>query len=302
MGTTYSEFMTTGANVIADIRTAILVSSDWAQPNAAGLPNLLKATTTRGVPLIVKLDENPADINRLRFGVYRDHDGTTALDKADKNLYFHRNGGTFSTLPIHCRISAGKEHLYIEVEGPKAGQTGADGSNGSYRSEFFLSDLVPYFPTEDPNPVVVTGALHNGGAYDGNYFDSAVYTFSPTQSYRQSKLASLQKVGTGGEINRLGKDGNLYLGPFVVCEDEGGMRGRLNKFFYAGRNWQDSDEAPLVTQNQVVTYSGGSYKIVAPYRSNGDGNWVMAGPFGFDFNRDSLTQHARSSLIAIPYA
>jgi hypothetical protein len=302
MATTYSEFTTTPATLVADLRAAILASSDWSQPNAASAPNLVSATTTRGVQMAVDLSDVTPTTQVAVFGVYRSHNGTVGVDKVQKRLWYKRvASGALDTISLAVTLSAGKEHIYVNIEGPRPGQNFADSTSyGSFRAAFFVSDLIPYFPVEDTSPVVVTGAGHLGSGFDQT-LDPYVYTYSATQGYRQSKLLTLREASLSyGGPNRNGRDGALYLSPYVVSEDSVGMRGRLNKFFYCGMNFYDAADAPIAPQGSRVVYDTVPLKIVAPYKSDAANVATVAGPFGYIANANGVNQYTRSPLVAIP--
>ena len=302
MATTYKEFTTTPAALVADLRSAILASSDWSQPNAGAAPNLVSCTTTRGAQMAVDLSDVSPTTQYATFGLYRTHDGTVGVDKAAKRLWFKRvASGALDTVSLAVVVSAGKEHLYVGIEGPRGGMSFADNASyGSMRGAFWVSDLVPYFPVEDTTPTLVCGSPHNGVSFDQT-IDPYAYTYNASQSYRQAKLASLREASQFyGGLNRNGSDGDLYLAPYVVCEDSDGMRGRLNKFFYAGYNFYDSTEAPVVPVNQEVVYDAEPFKVIAPYKSDGANAATAAGPFGYIANQNGVTQFTRSVLVAIP--
>jgi hypothetical protein len=304
MGTIYTEFSTTVAALVADLRAAILTSSDWAQPNAAGLPNLLKATTTRGAQIAIDLNvANTNPLQRQIVRVFRSHDGTTPVGPSDKSIWYRRsNSGVQADTPLHVKLSAGKEHIWYSIEGPRAGQPNADnGGNGSLKNDFWICDVVPYFPTLDTSPVVCVSSNRTGISYDQNVYDGAIYTYSATQDYRTGKLGCIHPASANyGSLNRKGWDGDLYLSPYTVHEDQYGMRGRLAEIFHAGFNFYDSAEAPIVPNGSRVVYGGKAYKIVAPYRSSGDGYYNEAGSLGYIGNISNAQMADRSVLVAVP--
>jgi hypothetical protein len=113
MAVTFAQFDTTPAGAVAAIKAAILASTDWSNP--AG--DRVICTTTRGAAMVVDLADAAASVATLQFGVYR----TTGLaDKIIRYLRWRVSGGATSD-PLHCAVSAGKDHLFITVEGPRAG-------------------------------------------------------------------------------------------------------------------------------------------------------------------------------------
>ena len=302
MADTYAEFTSTPASLVADLRAAILASSDWGQPNAGSAPNLVSATTTRGVQMAVDLSDVSPTTQVAVFGVYRSHNGTVGADKAQKRVWYKRvSAGALDTVMLAVTVSAGKEHLFVSIEGPRQGQSFADSASfGSVRGTFFICDLLPYFPVEDTSPVVVVGANHAAVAFD-QFVDPMVYTFNATQGYRNAKLCTLNPASlTYSGMNRNGRDNDLYLSPYVVSEDREGMRGRLNKIFFAGYNFYDSTEAPVVPQNSRVVFGAAAYRIMAAYKSDGANVANVAGPLGYIANLNGVSQFYRSPLVAVP--
>jgi hypothetical protein len=305
MGTTYSEFQTTGANLLADIRTAILASTDWSRPNAAGQPNLLKATTTRGADMIVDLNDAAPNASRLQFAAYRQHDGTTGVDKNVRVLRT-RSNGTFTTNAYRCIVSAGKEHLFISVEGPRAGEAGADHvSGGSLRGYIFLSDVAPYYTgADDTQPCVAFGGGASSDSIPGWYSGSLNVNISRnrgnTESWTLARLAVLDmpqsplSSGTWA-IQRIAKNGEVLLSPYVVFEDADGPRGRLAAFHFAGWNWTDVPDNTTLASGSTHTVNGVKYKVIPV--SKGTQNEMSYGAMGFVNNQNNSM---RSPLVAVP--
>jgi hypothetical protein len=245
---------------------------------------------------------NSNPLQRLIIRLYRSHTGAVAGGYQDKSVWFRQNNnGTQADIPVHVQLSLGKEHLWLSIEGPRGGQPYADSALGSIKNDFFVCDLEPYFPTEDTDPTLVCSSNRPGIAFDQSNLDGQVFTYNQTQDFRNSKLGVVSPAsGVFGALNRLGYDGNLYLSPYVVHEDQQGMRGRLKSIFHAGYNYYDSGEAPIVSMGTKVNYAGDVYKIVAPYRSAGIGYYQEAGSLGYIYNRDNAMQAQRSVLVAVP--
>lgn len=311
MATIYREFDTTVANFLADLRTAITASTDWTRPAAAGFPDMYQATTTRGAKMIVNFADAAIDTNKATIGVWRDHDGTTGTDKLLRYLPFRRTAGGTTANPLHVVVSAGKEHLFVSVEGPYGSEAGTEHTTyGSMRTYFVICDLVPYFDaTVDPIPAVVVAGFHTTSAdVDDNQSYRAYVSRNSdnTSSWRSAVLASLEfpHRGTGQSytLRNEGVDGQYYLFPYVVFDEYEGMRGRLNGIFYAGFTYQDNNvHVPNPPNGSVVTYAGSPYKLVAPTKSNSTVNIFVWGPLGASYTYSGTHGH-KSVVIAVPHA
>lgn len=310
MGTAYTELDTTGANWQTDITNAILASTDWSRPNAGGKPGLFQATTTRGAQMNVDIIDAALTLNTAQFGVYRTHDGTTGVDKITRYVpYKRQSGGALATNPIHCVVSAGKEHLFISMEGPRQGEAGTDSNNyGSEKTFFFLNDLNPYFDnTIDKAPAVVCGgwwASDASGSIANNSHRVAISrNHANTASWVQGRLQTLEfphlyDNSNAISVNRMGLDGSYYLAPWVVFGDSSGMRGRLNSIFYAGMTNTDTYDAPVPAVGSVVTYGSAKYKLLTAYKT--DASFTTWNCFGSVANQGGNVQ-MRSTVIAVPF-
>lgn len=305
MPLTYSEFTTTGANLLADLRAAILASSDWTQPNA-GNANLLKATTTRGAQMVVDLNDSAPTTTRLTVGVYRAYEGTTGTDKITRLVRYKQSGtGTFNTNIYRCVVSASKEHLFFTIEGPRGGEVGADNVNlGSMRGNFFIADIVPYesAPQDVAPAVCVIGRTTEGQAEytNGAHTVNVSRGRAGSESWLVARLATLDantSIGTFG-LQRLTKSGSVILSPYVVFEDIDGLRGRLANLYFGGWNFVDYADVPVLTTGARYTYDGGTYRLIAASRSgnNNEREYSALGPVA-----NGPSGHgAKSPLVAVP--
>lgn len=308
MALAYSEFSTTQGNLLADLRTAILASSDWTRPNAAGFPSLYKATTTRGAVMAFNLEQAAQALHGLTIGVFRNHDGTNGTDLLTKYLYYRTSVGTMaSTSPLYCTVSVSKEHIYISIEGPRPSDLGAMSTAvGSAKVYFALCDLVPYHAADtlpvvacianpNPTPVASTGA---------NYYVVQVSrNAANSTSWSPGKLMTLDfpSYGTNETLQSSRPctiDGNYYLTPYVYFDDADGIRGRLSSIFFGGYNGSDSPECAPPPLGSKVTYNGVSYKLLAPNRGDGSSS-NMWGPLGAGGNGGTASV-LKSIVIGVP--
>lgn len=312
MPTIYSEFTTNGNNLLADIRTAILTSTDWSRPNAGSLPNLLKCTTTRGADMIIKLDEAAITQQRMAVSAFRTHDGTTGVDKVVRYLKWKYNSsGTLATMPIRCIVSAGKEHLFISVEGPRPGEDGTDHAQyGSIRNYVFFSDVVPYFESpDDVNPCVAFGGGRTVESANADWINGSFTvvlsrtrtgtSIEPWPTARLTMLDASQVLGLSYPVQRQTANGTTFLSPYVVFEDRDGIRGRLSSFFFGGFNFADAQDAPILSAGSKVTYNGSPYRLLAVSKGGGASNERAFDAFGPASNQSGGT-HYRSPIVAVP--
>lgn len=304
----YAEFDTTQTNLLADLRTHILTSTDWTRPNATGKPSLYKATTTRGAEMIFDLEDSALDTYRMNMAVWRTHDGTAGTGQSLRWLYWRPSAGA-STNPLHCIVSVSKEHVFISVEGPRANESGAVNSTyGSERNYFWMSDVVPYFGS-DTVPVVAAGgqmasttyASVSNGSHELNVSRNAAgLTTWPKAKLLTPSFPSVYGSETVNATRSAKADNQVYLFPYVVFEDADGMRGRLSSFFFAGLSHSDSDVTPPAIGSKVQ-YQGSWYKLLAVSKGNGSSssssivNW---GQFGAALNTSS--NPFRSPIVAVP--
>jgi hypothetical protein len=233
----FYQFDSTPANVVADIKTNILLSSDWSNP--AGQRVL--CTTTRGADMCVDLADSAATATGMTLAAYR----TSGLaDKTNRYIAWRGSGGATSDT-VHVMLSVGKEHLFIAVEGPRAGETNAvSATNGSCRQPFFIGDIVPYFAADTVATVLLIGQTVSATSIYGTGKCHVGRNQANSSSWVQAKLATLcfpacdltSSTVSWLSANHLASDGNTYLWPYVVIEDTAGMRGRVSKCFFLGGN------------------------------------------------------------------
>jgi hypothetical protein len=297
VATTFSTFDTTPAGAVAAIKAAILASTDWSNP--AG--DRVVCTTTRGASMVVDLADAAAIATRLQFGVYR----TTGLaDKIIRYLQWRGSGGATSD-PLHCVVSAGKEHLYIAVEGPRAGEVNPETAAGSYKPILFLCDLVPYFAS-DTVPAVVCGGSTNAGIpisttsllvhVSRNAANTAPWVSGVLESLG-GVVRSVMQTATyrfGGQPQ---SPAGQVVRPYIVFEDVAGMRGRLSSFYFLGwalMGTMGSDTPPQIFSR--FTLGSASYIALTSGRSpSGTGVSGFGQPDSSDPSNGAL-------VIAVPYS
>jgi hypothetical protein len=293
--------------------TQIQFGTPLAFAHAIGAPirignQIFKATTTRGAQMVVDLAAGGLDFPQalgLSLAVYQSHDGTVGQGRQNKYVQW-RYSNYNQVTPLHVILSLSKEHLFIAIEGPRPGETGAvHASYGSFRNYFFLSDLVPY-DEEDVTPVVVSGGatMTSVMSSTANLSHQAHVSrnLENTGSWTPARLASLQVVSAGEpsvlNVQRQREiDDRYILTPYVVFADDDGMRGRLSSIFFAGVNQSSEFAVSPPPIGSRVQYQGLWYKLIAA--NKGDGARAAWGPLGMAAN-DTTTSFQRSVVVGVP--
>jgi hypothetical protein len=322
MALAYSEFLSTPATLAADIRTKILLSTDWSQPNSGSLPNLVACTTTAGAAMRVEFSPSAMTNDNYRIGVraWRAHNGTTGTDNKDYMLNFRDTGvgGGTTADRLYVTVSASKDCLYVSVEGPRIGDANAeDASRGSTKTYFFMSALVPYF-AGDTNPVVVVGGflgnnINPRGSNMGPY--GAVFVSqgadATTQSWAPATVSSLQPLAGNVALQpympqpiSVLDSNNYYMYPLVITERTAGIRGTMSDLYFAGFNIiadvSNTFDIPAAL-GQTITYSGKSYKLQAVSKAHGafGGSSYMYHPLGAQTQYTTGQAFFQSTVIGI---
>lgn len=304
MAFSYTEFSTTPTNLTADLKTNILLSADWTNPTAS----VVKSTTTRGAELVVDLAKSAATAIRLGISAWRVWTGSgpgTGTDESGTRYLTWRNSGGATSDTLYVIVSVSKEHLFISVEGPKAGDTNAISSTaGSATQTMYLGDIVPYHAGD----TVPTCAFV---CYDQTTLGQSV-TYSilvgrdqgGTRSWSPATLATVQAPSTSVNPTLLQHyakgDSKTYLFPWLVVEHADGLRGRLAEIFSGG--W--ISQAPTATSpgglspDFEVTYSSKTYKLVRAWRFPGaSSSDSFISPWGLHANGVSAAPNMMLSAV-----
>jgi hypothetical protein len=285
----FEQYTTTPANWVADTKAKITTSTDWS--NITG--NIVKATTTRGAEMVVDLNKAAPVNNYATISVFRTHNGSSGTDEVTRYLHWKYNSSGTTSNTLHCLVSASKEHLVLQVEGPYGTESNYDNIDaGSKRSTFVIADIVPYHGGDTVATVGMWANTANSqSTVGGNHFlavsrdqgnseswvPASIGTVHPIMSTEQSTYAAhlFQHVAKG--------DGKTYLFPYVVIETADGLRGRLNNVYWAGwskANASSGAEAPGLAEGNIVTYSSADYLIRKFTRSIPVSSSQTVGPFG----------------------
>lgn len=290
-----------------------LVAS-YSSGAAVGVGSIVKATTTRGAQMVLDLSDAAATTLQLTFAMYRTHNGTTGVDKI--NRYMSNMSLTATTNTVRARVSASKEHLYIEFEGPRNGEAGYDVNYGNARRFMFMGDIVPYFVGDTIPAVVVIAADSSNSSSSGRKAvvsrnqgdqDSWVPATLLTLCVPSVPLSTNDVDGLyHNSWQQFSKgDGKVYLSPWVVAEDKDGMRGRIGQMFFTGWNWVNTVSpdgwSPIgfqFSEGARVSYGGTTYIVQKPISTNVTTN---AGALALGALQAYRTNDF-SPLIAVPYS
>jgi hypothetical protein len=304
MAFTYQEFTSTPATIIADLKTKIVLSSNWTVPTG----NVVQCTAANGATMALDLTGGgAADNQRIRTMAYRLFSGGVGTNGVQRSLYWNRVAPA-SSATLRVRVFAGNTLLYIEIEGPRAGEAGADSTTfGSYRQSIWLAQITPYHGA-DTIPCVAFGGTSSYHGYEsivGTAPNSQVVYVSrnqgDTSSWVTARIMTLtvpawQINAQAYNYRALASDGTQFLLPWVVFEDSAGIRGRLTDMFYAG--WSASDDTAVVgtiADSQTITYGGNTYRVTTPWRTDQTGSANSFGSFGVVAN---ASVSVRSPLVA----
>lgn len=299
----YEEFNTTAANWVADTKAVITTSTDWT--NITG--DIVKATTTRGAEMVVNLGKAATTNNYATIAVWKTHNGSTGTFELTRYLHWKYQSAGTTANAVHVVVSASKEHLVIQVEGPYGTESNYDTADtGSKRTSFIMADIVPYHAADTVEAVAFFSAISTTqAATAGNQFmavsanqaDDAAWipatlcTVQPIMSQEMGSYHahSLQHVAKG--------DGKTYLFPYVIVENVDGLRGRLNNVYSAGWNKPNfSSEGPGLNENDIVTYDSADYIIKRITRGLNSSSTATYSPFG---DVAASNSNAWEPLIAI---
>ncbi len=299
MAFSYTTFASTPATLTADLKTNILLCSDWA--NITG--DIVKSTTTRGAQLVLNLAKVAANAQRLGLSAWRTHDGTTGVDESTtRYLNYHASGGATSDV-LHCAVSVSKEHVYIWVDGPAAGEVNPSNAVGQ---SLYLGDIIPYHAS-DATPAAALVACDLAQASSNSPYIAISRNQADTASWVSGVLASLSVPSVTSGPAPLGLtavasgDGKTYLWPYVVVEAADGLRGRLADVFFVG--WNNgaglTDPQGQLGFGATVSYDGKTYQVQKAWRRFNYDYAIFTLPWAAAPNTNSAGQWIYSPLIAV---
>jgi hypothetical protein len=296
--------------------STLTVTPTWGVIYASGSAlrtrnNIVRTTTTSGAKIVLDLEGASSDnyLSYLGVGIYREYAGTAPsgfTDPTQAYCYYRATAGT-STMPLHVVLSAGKDHLFFSIEGPRASEASPTSTTyGSVKNYVAISELTPYHAADTTPAVVVAGyafPLLLPSVSSGAHQSAASRNWNNTASWGAGRLATLDwpTIFTTDVVTMprdCDIDGNTYLLPYVYFSEADGIRGRLKNIFYAGTTAPSAVTDLPEPVGSKVSYNGITYKLIAP--NKGDGSNVAWGPFGSVSNGSSTPM--RSIVIAVPFA
>jgi hypothetical protein len=300
----FAFYDTTPANWVADTKAQITTSTDWSNITA----NIVKATTTRGAEMVLDLNKAAPVNNYATVAFWRTHNGSSGTDEITRYLHWkYQSGGTTSN-SLHCLVSASKEHLLLQVEGPYGSESNTDHvESGSKRTTLIMADIVPYHGGDTTETVAVwSNIVNTQSTSNGNQYIHVARNQADTGSWLPASLTTIntlwgQDAAQGAmpmTLQHIAKgDGKTYLFPYVVIENQDGLRGRLNNMYWAG--WSRSainGEGGGLTEGSTVTYGGSDYVIRKFFKALNISSSSSYSPFGYV---PASTQYGFEPLIAV---
>ena len=143
----------------ASATTLTIPATTYTHPSGSNVylgNTVVKAVTAGGADMICDLSPvNNTAGYYITIGHYQSYASGVIGAAVSRFLHWRLSGGARSDV-IHVIVSAGKEHLFVSVEGPRPGETNpVSVSYGSPRTYMFMSSLTPYH-SSDTTPVVVS--------------------------------------------------------------------------------------------------------------------------------------------------
>ena len=310
-GTDYYRYITNVAgNVITvDSTVGVALTAVNGIP-VVGEVNLVKSTTTRGAEIVLDLAGTNRATNYLEYHMYVTHTGSTytsGTGMSTKRRVTYSTGGQAAGNTLHVILSISKEHIFFSIEGPRPGETGATNATyGSVRNYMFACDVVPYHDSDD-EPCIATWSLSahdtspdvgegiHRGAVSVNSTDTSAWIPCRFPTVTLPHFAS----GAASNVQNLSTiDGNMYMWPYLVVQDDEGLRGRLASFFFVGINRVTvvfdfpSNTGEFFEQDGIV------FKTLEVHK--GDSTQPAGGGFGI-FSAASGAGAYYSPVVAVPY-
>lgn len=262
--------------------------------------SVVACTAPATAELVVDLDNGfAATTSRIPVAVYR----STAVDKLAGYLRWVNAGSTPTfTMPLHVVVSAGPEHLFISVEGPRPGEPAAEG--WTPRQVLFLGTIVPYDDADTSEPLLAIIDPDDSISYGNGVGAYVSRTADDSASWVTADLATVQRmthpvygsssVLSGTYALRSSRGGSRFLWPIIVVEDEDGPRGRLKSVYFVGF------QGPTDIPGQRFTYNGLTYIAVGTPQPGGNSSSSnIYYPLGGQAINDSA---GAQPLLAVPYS
>lgn len=189
----------------------------------------------------------------ITFTVGTQTAGYVPITCLGQTFYLH-TGGTDLAQAYQISIYASTSHVFIVWEGPAG--TGQQTANGSSRGFFCATSFTPYLASDvtQANQWCCFGsgrsttiAAFNAKVYVKVGLDSVANAPAELMTMRPA----VQDVVAEGDLPRSRSlSSNLIYWPFVLVEDVGGVRGRLDNVYFGGEAYQ------LTADSTKPTYAG----------------------------------------------
>jgi len=223
----------------------------------------------------------------------------SAIGTSNKTLYIY-TGATSLSGTFILTMSVGPNHVFICLEGPAPAGTGAkDATWGSTRSFFGMFPLVPYYLSDNvvADQVVAmsgTSASSDTGTekcYVKKGLNAAAWEPAELMTMRQ---AVINPGVVGSLINKRETGGsNVIYWPFVVSEDNSGVRGRLAEVYLGGEAYLDTGDGFGQSHSGLSpNIDGIAFTTVSPFFIPNGGSSVNYSPFGVPIKNLAQTSGA----------
>ncbi len=307
----YPRYVTAVAGTSVTIDAALNTASAIGATVAADVV-LLKTTTTRGAQIVIDLAPSTRNgTSRVTYRMFASHPGGSygaGIGMSDTRQVWFSAGAQAVGNVVHVTLSISKEHLFFSLEGPRPGEVGATSATyGSLRNYMFACDVVPYHDT-DLTPCV---ASWPGGLFDaspditeGIHRAAVSRNSTDTSNWGLCRLATVTvpnfATSQSANVPNLSTvDNRMYMWPYLVLQDDEGLRGRLASFFFIGINRTTLVfDAPANT-GELFTQDGVVYKTIEVHK--GDATQPAGGGFGV-FSGGTAASAYWSPVVAVPFA
>jgi hypothetical protein len=288
---TYEAWDTTPANLIADL-TSRLQANGWTV-NSGKFYGVGGGRT-----LCISLDS--ASASGLSLTAYNES-GT-----GGKGFVVAYNA-TATSNPIHAVLSVSTQHLFLSVEGPYWNETGAAQATSGYGSPagyFCLAPIVPYQTLDTQTESLVCAAGFVGLSFNAHpkCFIRRGFNAASWADARLMTVRPVTNTETYSVINKntgAGLGSGVYLWPYLVVDENMGLRGRLDRLFYCSDGSSVAGDVPAATYiNLRCSVAGVNYRVVRSHKVIQSRDVPLVGPLGDA--RGTTPTTLNGPYIAIP--
>lgn len=164
--------------------------------------------------------------------------------------------GASPTDLLRYELIIGADHFLLTIEGPRAGETGAENATyGSGKGYFMMDTFTPWYP------VVLQPQSENNGNYvwgsnvNNTSFSTTEWLFTPNPtsqpgsstparwSVQTGSMMQMNQSSTAGTFFDAIKTGTKIPYWYIdVSHGDGGHVGSLDNFFYGGGNYRTAND------------------------------------------------------------